>query len=94
VQYALGWQPELATWWKSPLSPSDLQISSPYNTYTITGLPPGPIANPGLGALQAVAGPQTSDYLYFVADCTAGTPGRHVFSRTFEEHLANVNRCR
>jgi UPF0755 protein len=93
VQYALGRQAPSGSWWKSPLSAEDLGADSPYNTYVSPGLPPGPIANPGLASLEAVAHPQASDYLFFVADCTAETPGVHVFSRTFEEHLANVSRC-
>ncbi len=94
VQYALGHQAEMDTWWKVPLSAEDLQIQSPYNTYLHAGLPPGPIANPGLTSLQAVAAPQASDYFYFVLDCAAGQTGRHAFSVTYEEHVANVQRCR
>lgn len=94
VQYALGYQADTDSWWKSPLTLNDLRADSPYNTYMVTGLPPGPIANPGLFSLRAVAAPAPSDYLFFVVDCTAVTPGAHVFSVTFEEHLANVQRCR
>lgn len=94
VQYPLGYQSDLNTWWKSPLSLTDLQSSSPYNTYVHTGLPPGPIANPGLASLQAVAEPAETNYLFFVVDCTAAVPGSHVFSVTYEEHLANAERCR
>jgi UPF0755 protein len=93
VQYALGAQPELQTWWKAPLAPVDLQVASPYNTYQINGLPPGPIANPGLESLQAVAVPAETEFLFFVVDCAAGEPSRHAFSVTYEEHLANVQRC-
>jgi UPF0755 protein len=94
VQYALGYQENSETWWKSPLSAEDLKIDMPYNTYLYPGLPPGPIANPGLGALEAVSSPERSDFLFFVVDCTSEIPGSHVFSRTFEEHLSHVNRCR
>ncbi len=94
VQYALGYQADSDSWWKSPLTLNDLRADSPYNTYLVTGLPPGPIANPGLSSLRAVANPTPSSYLFFVVDCTAVTPGAHVFSVTFEEHLANVQRCR
>lgn len=99
VQYALGYLPDPdrpgnGSWWKSPLFQSDLAIDSPYNTYLYAGLPPGPIANPSLGSLMAVAEPAESDFFFFVADCEAETPGLHVFSLTFEEHLANVERCR
>jgi UPF0755 protein len=93
VQYALGYQPASGKWWKSPLDLEDLQVASPYNTYLVAGLPPGPIANPGLSALQAVASPTETDDYYFVLDCTADRPGAHVFSQTFEEHLAHVERC-
>jgi UPF0755 protein len=92
VQYALGYVAGASTWWKSPLSAADLEIDSPYNTYRVEGLPPGPIASPGLASLQAVAAPEPTDFLYFVADC--GRPGGHVFSVTYEEHLQNVERCR
>jgi UPF0755 protein len=91
VQYALGFVD--GTWWKSPLSAADLQVNSPYNTYLIPGLPPGPISNPGLASLLAVANPADVDYLFFVLDCAAATPGAHAFSVTYDEHLANVGRC-
>jgi UPF0755 protein len=65
---------------------ADLDRDSPYNTYRIPGLPPGPIASPGLAALAAVAHPMASSDLYFVADGTGG----HNFSRTIEDHNRNV----
>ena len=92
VQYALGFVN--GTWWQSPLSAEDLQVNSPYNTYLIPGLPPGPISNPSLVSLQAVANPADVGYLFFVVDCAAATPGAHAFSVTYDEHLANVARCR
>lgn len=61
-----------------------------YNTYRRAGLTPGPIANPGEGALRAVVAPAGGDALYFVADGT----GKHVFSRTYEEHLRAIERAR
>lgn len=94
VQYAVGYQDANQNWWKVPLFLADLELNHPYNTYVIDGLPPGPIANPGLASLQAVAEPEQTDYLFFVLDCESDPPGRHVFSRTFEEHLAHVQRCR
>jgi UPF0755 protein len=94
VQYAVGFQPGSNSWWKSPLSLDDLRVDSPYNTYLYDGLPPGPIANPGLGALEAVAFPAETPFLFFVADCDAEGNGRHLFSITYDEHLANVARCR
>ena len=65
---------------------SDLQFDSPYNTYKSPGLPPGPIANPGAGSLEAAMHPATSDFLYFVSD----NNGHHRFSRTAAEHDRNV----
>jgi UPF0755 protein len=93
TQYALGYQANTNSWWKSGLTLADLQYQSPYNTYFAEGLPPGPIANPGLSSLQAVAEPATAAYLFFVADCTAGQAGRHLFSTTFAEHEAYVAQC-
>ncbi len=87
VQYALGEQAD-GSWWKAPLDAADLDFDSPYNTYAYPGLPPGPIANPGLDALRAVAFPAETDYLYFRALCDGS--GLHAFASTFEEHLQNA----
>ena len=87
VQYALGFQVEGQTWWKSPLGSEDLQVVSPYNTYQNPGLPPTPIANPDLSSLQAVAFPAETPYFYFRAACDGS--GRHNFAITYEEHLNN-----
>lgn len=87
VQYALGYNILTQNWWTSPLTLIDLQVNSPFNTYLNTGLPPTPIANPGLEALRAVAFPAESNYLYFRARCDGS--GFHEFAVTFEEHLAN-----
>lgn len=73
-----------------PIYRSDIRKETPYNTYVINGLPPGPIANPGRAALEAVANPWKTDDLYFVADGTGG----HVFAKTLDEHNANVRRWR
>ena len=94
VQYAVGYQADSNSWWKNPLFLTDLELDSPYNTYVYPGLPPGPIANPGLSALQGVAEPVQTTFLFFVADCTNSTPGAHLFSETYEEHLAKVELCR
>lgn len=85
VQYAIGFQTDQNTWWKSPLSEKDLQIASPFNTYLTKGLPPAPICSPGLEALQAVLQPAETRFYYFRASCE-GT-GAHVFSETYTEHL-------
>ncbi|HTX91089.1 MAG TPA: endolytic transglycosylase MltG [Anaerolineales bacterium] len=87
VQYALGYNIGQGTWWTNPLSLDDLQFNSPYNTYVNPGLPPGPISNPGPAALQAVANPAQSSYLFFQARCDGS--GLHNFAETFEQHLQN-----
>ncbi|MCS7011272.1 MAG: endolytic transglycosylase MltG [Anaerolineales bacterium] len=87
VQYALGFIPEQNTWWKTPLAQGDLQVNSPYNTYLVHGLPPGPICSPGVAALRAVAYPAESPYFYFQAKCDRS--GLHNFAVTFEEHRQN-----
>ncbi|HUO59989.1 MAG TPA: endolytic transglycosylase MltG [Candidatus Acidoferrales bacterium] len=67
---------------------SDLQFDSPYNTYRYAGLPPGPIANPGVASLKAALQPAASNYLYFVAEGNGS--GRHRFSSSYEQHQQNV----
>ena len=87
VQYALGYQDEWGSWWKSPLNGADLTIESPYNTYKVFGLPPTPLANPDLSSLRAVAFPAETPYYFFRAACDGS--GRHNFAITYEEHLNN-----
>jgi len=72
------------------LTKADVVKETPYNTYEIDGLPPTPIANPGRAALEAVANPSRTDYLYFVADGTGG----HAFAASLKEHNENVARWR
>jgi len=88
VQFALGYNKKQATWWTNPLSSDDLQIDSPYNTYLNGGLPPGPICNPGISALWAVAYPAETPYYYFRARCDGS--GKHSFAKTYQEHLQNA----
>ena len=69
---------------------SEIETATPYNTYVIEGLPPGPIANPGRAALEAVANPSRTKDLYFVADGSGG----HAFAETYDQHQRNVARWR
>lgn len=88
VQYALGYSQEEKTWWRKNLKPEDLRVNSPYNTRKFAGLPPGPIANPGLSSLAAVGSPLETDYLYYISD----KEGKIHFAKTLEEHIQNINR--
>ena len=81
VQYALGY-------WKKGLTLADLRVKSPYNTYAVSGLPPGPICNPGYESVAAVLAPAEIDALYFVAD----RKGKHIFNANFDEHK-KAKRC-
>ncbi len=84
VIYAL----KLRGTWNGNLTREDLKLDSPYNTYRYGGLPPGPIASPGLESLEAAAAPADTAYLYFVSR----NDGTHVFSKSLAEHNANVRR--
>lgn len=89
VQFAVSDDPASVAefgYWKAGLTTDDLLVDSPYNTYQNAGLPPGPIANPGLESIIAVMNPAETNYLYFVAR----PDGSHAFAETFEEHLQNV----
>ncbi|KUO77570.1 MAG: hypothetical protein APF77_03305 [Clostridia bacterium BRH_c25] len=83
VQYLLKEQKEVLTY-------KDLEIESPYNTYKNMGLPPGPIASPGLKAIEAALYPEEAEYLYFFAK----DDGSHVFSRTYNEHINAQNKLK
>jgi UPF0755 protein len=80
---------ELEGRWRGEIHQSDLKFKTPYNTYLHTGLPPGPVANPGLRSLRAAMEPAKTDYLYFVA-AGADPQGGSLFSSTVVEHARNV----
>jgi UPF0755 protein len=85
VQYAKG---TVGDWWWKPQRVEDYAtVVSPYNTYLNQGLPPAPIASPGLSAIQSTQSPTPTDYCFFVA---TGDDGRHVFARTLAEHQQNM----
>lgn len=69
---------------------NDYEIQHPYNTYRIAGLPPGPICSPGLASLEAAVRPQSHGFLFYVAK----PDGFHLFSKTFQEHSANIQKLR
>jgi UPF0755 protein len=87
IQYALGQSRDPSNWWPD-LTLEDYQgVDEPYNTYRNPGLPPGPIANPGLSSINAAIYPQVSDFFFFRASCNKD--GTHRFARTLEEQSAN-----
>src|SRR4029079_17391127 len=73
-----------------PIQRNEIEQPTPYNTYVIDGLPPGPIGNPGRASLEAAANPARTKELYFAADGTGG----HVFSETYEQHQKYVGKLR
>ena len=73
-----------------PIKRSEITQPSPYNTYVIEGLPPGPISNPGRASLEAAANPARTRDLYFVADGSGG----HAFTETYDAHQKNVAKLR
>jgi UPF0755 protein len=80
---------QLCGQWRGTIYASDLQRDTPYNTYMHAGMPPGPIANPGMKALHAAMYPAQTNYLYFVA-ASENPQGRSMFASTLEEHNRNV----
>lgn len=86
IQYVLGYQTDEKSWWKKSLTFEDLKIESPYNTYKNNGLPPTPIANPGLASIIAVIEAPKTDYFYYVSD----SGGNIHPAKTVEEHNRNV----
>ncbi len=89
VQYALGYQSNEKTWWKTNLTYDDLQIASKYNTYKYEGLPPGPICNPGISSIMAVVNAnENTPYWYYITDRN----GNMHYAITDEEHNANIEK--
>lgn len=89
VQYILGYQTGEKRWWKKELTQDDLAIDSPYNTYKVIGLPPGPICSPGLEAIEAVAKADSSTpYWYYISDKN----GKLHYSKTLEEQSQNIEK--
>ncbi|OGG21134.1 hypothetical protein A3D03_05805 [Candidatus Gottesmanbacteria bacterium RIFCSPHIGHO2_02_FULL_40_13] len=86
IQFALGYQSAEKTWWKKNLTLDDINLNSAYNTYKNPGLPPGPIANPGLQSIMAVINAPETDYLYYISD----SQGEIHPAETIEEHNANI----
>ncbi len=91
VQYAMGYQTASDQWWKTPVTLDEYsEVDSPYNTYLYGGLPPGPIANPGIDSIMATLQPEPSTYLFFMG---CGGEGAHLFAEDFETHEQNVAAC-
>lgn len=86
IQYAKGKNSSNKKWWESVTLDEYKSVVSDYNTYLFTGLPPGPISNPGLEALRAAASPTDTDYLYYLHD----KDRRIRYGKTLEEHNANI----
>ena len=92
VQYALGYCESEQRHWKKGLTYADLKYDSPYNTYMYAGLPPAPIASPGVNSVKAVLNPEPNfEALYFVAN---NDSGRHIFSKTYHQHLQTIKTIR
>lgn len=88
IQYALGYQENEQTWWKKALTPDDLKIDSPYNTYLYVGLPPRPICSPGMQSIEAVVNPKETDYWFYLSD----KKGITHFAKTQEEQQRNIEK--
>lgn len=88
VQYVLGYSKEEKKWWRKNLTFEDLKIASPYNTYRNVGLPPTPIANPGVDSINAVVNPKDTNYIYYISDKT----GHLHFAKTLGEQNVNIQK--
>jgi UPF0755 protein len=92
IQFAVALDPASVArygYWKQELDVNDLANKSRYNSRIYPGLPPGPITNPGLASLEAVANPTATRYYYLVADAKKGD-GSHAFAETFAQHEQNI----
>lgn len=87
MQYVKGFDKKTGEWWNPALS-ADKQLNSPYNTYLVSGLPPGPIANPGLKALKAAVDPTDSEFFYYITD----NQGNMHYSKDYDTHLENIRK--
>jgi UPF0755 protein len=87
VQYVTGYNQTTKKWWNQP-APYQLKVSSPYNTYINTGLPPAPICNPGLSAIQAAVNPKDTNYIYYVND----SKGKLHFAENLSDHNKNIQK--
>lgn len=87
LQYIKGYNQEKDSWWIPPMV-ADKKLNSPYNTYLYAGLPPAPIANPGLDAIKAALHPANTNYLYYLHDSS----GQIHYAATLDEHNANVDK--
>jgi UPF0755 protein len=88
LQYAKGYDKANNTWWPTPLS-ADKEIPSKYNTYKNAGLPPGPISNPGLSAIEAATTPTPNDFIYYISNSDGS---KMYFAKTYDEHLSNIEK--
>ena len=86
LQYILGYSAEQKRWWREGLTNQDKQLDSPYNTYIVIGLPPGPISNPGLASLQAAINPADTPYFYYITDSS----GTNRYAETLAGHEENI----
>jgi UPF0755 protein len=91
VQYAMGYQTDTGQWWKTPVTLEEYsQVNSPFNTYLNYGIPPGPIANPGVSSIMAALQPEKTTFLFFMG---CGGVGAHLFATDFDTHQQNVAAC-
>lgn len=91
VQYAMGYQTDTGQWWKTPVTLEEYsEVNSLFNTYLNPGLPPGPIASPGVASINATLQPEPTSYLFFMG---CGGEGAHLFAEDYAVHQQNVAAC-